>query len=221
MASAKSRRLARGLKDLTGQRFGRLTVLSESEPYPNGDLRWVCRCDCGTSKLIAGRAIRRGKTVSCGCRMREIAYENATHGQAKAGQPTAEYGVWRNMVGRCYGSRDKDYRYYGSRGITVCPEWRESFEAFFTHVGKRPSAKHSIDRIDNDKGYEPGNVRWATRVQQMRNRRNVRMLTFQGRTMSRPDWADEIGVTPSALRQRILTLKWTVERALTTPAKKR
>jgi hypothetical protein len=120
------------------------------------------------------------------------------------------------MKERCLNPNNKDFPSYGGRGITVCPEWQKSYLSFLEHVGRRPSSAHSIDRLDNEKGYEPGNVRWSTSGEQARNTRRNRMITFQGRTRCLTDWAEEIQVDPRVLWSR-LDRGWTVERALTQP----
>lgn len=162
--------------DLTGQRFGRLAVLHRlpTEKYRS---QWACVCDCGTQVKGNANALREGKTLSCGCLRRENARVNGaiadgsaniTHGLSLR----PEYRVWKGMKQRCTPNPSNKAREgYFDRGIRVHPRWLGSFEAFFADMGPRPSAHHSIDRIDNDRGYEPGNCRWATRTQQNRNRR--------------------------------------------------
>lgn len=128
-----------------------------------------------------------------------------------------EYKTWENAIQRCTNPNHSSYERYGGRGIRVCEEWRDSFLAFFEHVGPRPSPAHSIDRIDNDGDYEPGNVRWATDREQRANTRRTRRLTFQGRTQSLAMWAQEMGIRKSTLHYRFVCLGWSAERALTTP----
>lgn len=120
------------------------------------------------------------------------------------------------MIQRCTLKTWRDYHNYGGRGITVAKEWVESFDAFLKSVGVRPSSKHSLDRIDNSRGYEPGNVRWSTWIQQANNRRNNRLLTFQGKTQSVRQWERQLGFKPPMLSQR-LRKGWSIERALTEP----
>lgn len=133
----------------------------------------------------------------------------------KRGLP--EYQIWLTMKQRCHNPKNKRYPLYGARGITVCQEWRKSFQAFLDYLGPRPSKSLQLDRIDNNKGYEPGNVRWATQVQQVRNRRNNKRYSFQGKNLLIVEWAEETGIPLAVLRSRILVYQWTVERALTTP----
>lgn len=137
------------------------------------------------------------------------------HGES-ASHRTPEYRVWVNLIGRCTNPADKDFPKWGGRGITVCPEWRESYERFLADVGRRPRAGLSLDRIDNSKGYEPGNVRWATPTEQGRNKRNNRVLTFQGESLCIAEWASRIGINRLTLGGRLLR-GWSVEQALSTP----
>lgn len=154
--------------DLTGRRFGRLVVLGPDGTNHHGSARWRCRCDCGQCRVVVGRYLREGSVRSCGCYRRErITRMNLRHGMWN----TPEYRAWRSMKDRCTNTRHRAWPNYGGRGITVCPEWLASFEAFMAHVGPRPSPGHSLDRIDNDGDYRSGNVRWALLSQQARNRR--------------------------------------------------
>lgn len=128
-------------------------------------------------------------------------------------QYKAEYWAWVSMKQRCYNDRKGDYAYYGGRGIKVCERWRNDFVAFFEDMGPRPSAAHSIERIDNDGDYEPGNCRWATRQEQVDNRRCSHRLTAYGRTQTVSQWSREIGIARDTITYR-LKKGWSVERAL-------
>jgi hypothetical protein len=157
--------VARRTEARVGARFGRLTVISE--PTCGERSRVGVRCDCGTVKTIALRALGTS-TNSCGCLGKETtSARSRKHG--KTG--TTEYRIWQSMKWRCLNPNYKPYPNYGGRGITVCDRWRDSFEAFLADVGPRPSPKHTLDRIDNDGDYEPGNVAWRTRKEQNQNRR--------------------------------------------------
>ena len=156
-------------KDLTGKRFGRLRVIGFGGfRYPPGKgSRWVCRCDCGGWKLADGGDLKRGKTTSCGCRLRDVLIRrNRTHGFTR--HPL--FQTWRQMIRRCYDPRATNYRWYGKLGVRVCDRWRRSFEAFLEDMEPRPPGT-SLDRIDPFGDYEPGNCRWADAITQANNKR--------------------------------------------------
>jgi hypothetical protein len=161
--------VARKAEAHIGARFGRLTVIGEPArgKGTTTSLRVDVRCDCGTEKTI--RISSLGTSArSCGCLNREVAStNNRTHGMRKRN----EYAIWTSMKQRCLNPAHRHYASYGGRGITVCQRWQDSFEAFLADVGPRPSKAHTLDRIDNDRGYEPDNVAWRTRTEQAQNRR--------------------------------------------------
>jgi len=154
---------------------------------------WTCRCDCGGMTAAWGPHLHRGNTASCGCIKREhlakLSAAKVTHGRTH----TVEYRIWGGMIDRCTNTKGKDWANYGGRGITVCERWR-SFENFFVDMGLRPSPKHSVDRIDNDGPYAPGNCRWATPKVQCGNSRQNVLYAYAGRTKPLCDWADESGI---------------------------
>lgn len=156
---------------MIGQQFGRLRVLRElARRCPDRRKRYAVICQCGKVLAVRGKDLRRGHTRSCGC----LADENRKivrrkHGETRPGTP--EFGIWRTMIQRCENPNVKGYKNYGARGIKVCERWRRNYADFLSDMGRRPSRRHSIDRIENDGDYEPGNCRWATRFLQNTNRR--------------------------------------------------
>lgn len=156
--------------DLRGQQFGSLTVI-EFAGTLNQKRRWLCVCVCGAETIVPTHHLRSGNTTSCGCAARlALGARSRRHGYAGPVK-IPEYIVWEGMVRRCHNPKATNYRYYGAKGVRVCDAWRGNFAAFFAYVGPRPSAGHSIDRINPFGGYEPGNVRWVTRAKQDRNKR--------------------------------------------------
>jgi hypothetical protein len=154
------------LINILGKTFGHLVVVEKSKKYGH----WICQCDCGRKALIASGALRLGRTRSCGCRHWEKSF-TLRHGHAREGKKSPEYRAWRSMIDRCTRPKRKDWKDYGGRGIKICRRWRK-FENFLFDVGHKPSASMSLDRFPDSNGnYKPGNVRWATHSQQMKNRR--------------------------------------------------
>lgn len=157
--------------DESGNVYGRLAVQGLFEPETAGKHKlWVCRCECGQITIVAGGQLRSGKTRSCGCLNMDSLRSRKRHGKATGGHHRV-YRIWNAMRQRCHNPNQPHYVRYGGRGIRVCDEWRKSFDVFYAHMGDPPSPDHTLDRIDNDRGYEPGNCRWATRSEQQRNKR--------------------------------------------------
>lgn len=160
--------------DYTGERFGRLVVIGKSHTDNNKKIVWKCLCDCGNEALARTHDLKTGHTNSCGCYQREMTSKaSRTHGM----RHTKIYHTWLDMKDRCFNPKNKRFEDWGGRGITVCDEWKHDFQAFHDHVSRLPhfgEAGYSIDRINNDGNYEPGNVKWSTATEQNRNKRNVK-----------------------------------------------
>lgn len=200
---------------LIGQRFGRLVVLAKVQDA-KGRSAMQCRCDCGAERVVRLSLLQSGNTRSCGCLKRDqLAARNTKHGRSKA----PEYVIWIAMLQRCSNPKNDDYALYGGRGIVVCERWRASFAAFIEDMGERP-ARHSIDRIDPNGPYAPENCRWATATTQARNTRRNRVIEHGDERLTLIEWSLRVGVAHELIRARIDRLGWTVERALTTPARK-
>lgn len=192
--------------DYTGKVYGELLVLRRISAG-----RWWCRCSCGLEKSILIANIVNGTTKTCG------------HGRAKRGGSTRhpEYMVWFDMVDRCHNPKSPAYKDYGSRGISVCQEWQKDYMKFLSHIGRRPTANHTLDRKDNNGNYAPGNVRWATMKEQSNNRRSNRLITLQGTTKTAQQW---IETYPHLKGRRDIIYKrtkagWSEERAILTPVR--
>lgn len=180
--------------------FGRLTVL-ELIPAIGGSSRPCARarCACGREAIVRRSCLVSGRTQSCGCRQRERAADaHRTHGQSIANE-TPEYRAWTNAKTRTTNPRYKDWRYWGARGIRMAPEWLHDFPAFFAHIGPRPGPGYSIDRIDNNGDYAPGNVRWATATEQKMNQRPYASCASGSRYGAKRMTGD-VGGQPAAVR---------------------
>jgi hypothetical protein len=203
-------------RDLTGQRFG-FVVVEQLSHRAEGTSRWywVCRCDCGTVRPMAGNQLVRRGSQGCGCQRKNNGAPVA-HGHGRRGARSLTLKSYYQMVRRCTSGEAAYAENYACRGIRICENWlgASGFAAFLSHVGERPSSRHSLDRIDNDKGYEPGNVRWATPAQQARNQRRtkidavaqmqVRWLIAEG-GLRQIRVAEAFGVTRDTIRNALLS----------------
>lgn len=209
--------------DLTGQRFGRLVVNQFAGANKNRESMWICKCDCGRCITTRGSSLRNGETKSCGCLHSElskkIAGENfTTHGKTD----TRLFRIWSKMVARTEDPKQDHFDCYGGRGIRVCEEWRNSFQAFYDWaVNNGYKAGLSIDRIDVNGDYSPENCKWSTMKEQSRNRRSNVKLTYHGETMLMVEWSERTGIKFGTLWARIFVSGWTVEEAIETPVGKR
>lgn len=192
------------IKDLTGQRFGRLTVI-EFVGIKKGLAHWECLCDCGNTCIVNGVQLRRGNTKSCGCLRHENTFKYA-HRSFKHGMSNSKlYYVWANMKNRCYNEKNIGYHMYGGRGIIVCAEWRDNFKAFYDYVSKLEHFNeegYTLDRIDNNGNYEPGNVRWATVKERSRNQSKNIFVDYNGEKLCLAEVAEILGMKYITLFKR-------------------
>jgi len=196
--------------DMTGNRYGRLSVI-EMSGYNNHNQRlWRCVCDCGNESEVIGFLLRQGQTKSCGCLLKEsIAAVNYKHGKSKS----QIWSIHRSMMDRCYLETSHAYSRYGGRGIDVCERWHD-FENFYADMGNKPKGM-SLERVDNNKGYFPDNVRWANSKDQANNRRSNVMLELNGKIQTMQQWCDELGLRIGTVWARLNVYGYSVEKALT------
>lgn len=196
----------------TGERYSEWVVLSETgkKNIANQPM-FSCQCVCGNVRNVSSAALRFAKSKNCGCRR----YAALKVNLSKHGRGTPEYVAWSHIKQRCLNPDDHGYQDYGGRGISVCSRWMD-FDNFYSDMGPRPSAKHSIDRVDNNRGYEPGNCRWTTSDIQARNTRRNRSLEFNGEKLTVADWTKRLGFGRGAIPGRIKR-GWSTEKILTTP----
>ena len=208
-------------KDLTGMKFGKLTVI-EKAGYKNRNSQWLCECECGNTTVVGKGRLTSGTTKSCGCLKHRPAV-NRTHGKSK----TRLYYVWRNMMNRCYNDKVSDYYNYGGRGIKMCDEWlgKDGFQNFHDWAmanGYDPEAKRGVttlDRIDSDGNYEPSNCRWVDGKAQANNKRCNHYVHYNGKTMSLKELAESTGINYKTLYNRVHVLNWDIETAVNTPVR--
>lgn len=200
------------------QRFGRLTTIwRDLTKLDKKHMYWDCKCDCGNIISVQSSSLNTGATKSCGCLQKEsIARIRTTHGQTG----TTEYSSWKNMKNRCTNSRNKRYIDYGGRGIKVCSEWLDSFETFLKDMGPKPTYEHTLERNNNDGNYEPSNCRWATKLEQASNKRNIKLVENpSGKLETISKIAKDNGFKMGTLLAR-LNKGMTIEEALNKPVEK-
>lgn len=198
------------LIDLTGQKFGRLTVIRRAENAKNGKSRWKCICDCGDEKVLRGEDLRMGKIMSCGCLLKESSAKRMQKLLTKHGQAgTRLYRVWTGMKQRCYDTKIPYYKNYGGRGITICDEWLHDFQVFYDwsmangYDETAPKGQCTLDRIDNNLGYSPSNCRWATRKEQQNNTRRNYFIEYKGQQYTISQLGKKLGIAPATLSWRL------------------
>lgn len=201
------------IKNIKNEKFGRLTVVkfikrADRKTY------WECICDCGNTIITTQNNLQRGSTKSCGCLFKEGNNKKNNLSNSRL------YHIWRNMKARCYRKNSSSYKNYGAKGIIVCEEWKNNFMTFYNWaIANGYDDNLTIDRIDNNRMYEPNNCRWTTRKEQNNNTSRNVYITFNGITLTRNQWAEKIGINKGTLKNR-LTNKWSpwsIEKALTTP----
>ena len=210
--------------DLTGKKFHRWTVIRRAEDrakYP-GRPRWLCKCECGTEKVIGSQSIREGVSQSCGCWNIEVHRQvciarNTTHG--RSGKDNWTYRAWTSMRQRCLNTKYPKYRHWGGRGIKICSRW-DDYTLFVDDMGECPPGL-SLERKNSDGHYEPENCIWATQKQQQNNRRNNRRIEFNGENLTLMQWSARLGVHRETIAKRIGRLGWSIERALTEPPQRK
>ena len=198
------------VEDLTGKRFGRLVVLERVENSKTGSSRWLCKCDCGETRVHTAGTLNYGVVQSCGCYGKEArAKSNTTHNKSQ----TKLYRVWASMRERCFSPLCKGFPYYGGRGISVCDEWNSSFQVFYDWaIGNGYCEGLSIDRIDVDGNYCPENCRWVSKnIQANNTQKNVR-IEYNGEVHTIGEWANILGIEYRTLWMR-LRRGWSVEKA--------
>ena len=200
------------LIDITGNKYGRLTVVKYSHMGNHGNSFWDCICDCGDVKKIGRGNLTSGQTKSCGCLLKEISVKLLTKHNLYG---TPSYRIWNGMKNRCINKRDKHYKDYGERGITVCDKWL-TFEGFYDDMGERPIGL-TLDRKDNDKGYNKENCQWANSEQQQNNKRNNVNITYKNKSQTLSQWSRELGIRRSMLNSRLFVYNWSVEKTFETP----
>ena len=205
------------LIDLTGLKFGRLTVVCRVKSAKPKAIMWRCKCECGKECTVNGLYLREGGTRSCGCLAKDVVTaRNYRHGMSHS----RLNNIWRDMIRRCDSPNRYAHEYYHDKGVTICDEWRHNFKSFYEWaIDNGYSDKLTIDRIDVNGNYEPGNCRWVTMKKQCNNKTNNVKITFDDRTHTISEWAEITGIKSSTIRARIINYKWDVSKALTTPVK--
>ena len=195
------------IKDITGQKFGRLTVVGYA-----GKGHYECVCECGNTRRVLRQNLIKGKQVSCGCYAKEKKQKMmSTHGMSK----TPLYYVWNSMKNRCKNPNVKSYKVYGAKGITVCEEWKNNFMAFYSWALENGWEQGlQIDRISNDDGYNPKNCRIVTQIENENNRKNVKIIEYRGKKYTVTQLANEYKIDRDLLYRRIFIRKWSVEDAI-------
>ena len=200
--------------DITGKKYGMLTVIRRLENAPKGVVRWECKCDCGNVVIVRSGNLKNGAVKSCGCLRSDIGKKSTTHGMSK----TRLYQTWVNIKGRCCHKNNPAYSLYGGRGISICDDWKNSFEAFARWaLANGYQNDLTIERIDYNKGYMPENCKWISMSEQANNRRSNVSITFNNETHNLSEWCKIYGKEYNLVYNRIHKNKWNFERAMFEP----
>jgi len=198
-----------------GDKFGKLTLIESIYQGKGKSNKWLCSCDCGNETKVFSYNFRNGNTTQCAdCVIKSRAKNRTRHGDLAGGKCALEYSCWIQIKMRCYNKKNKRYERYGGRGITVCDKWLNDYSQFLKDMGRRPDDCSSIDRIDNDGNYEPGNCKWANVYDQAKNKSNNVMLTLNGKTTHLLEWERITGIKERTIARR-LKIGWSHEKALT------
>lgn len=194
------------MKDHTGEKFGRLTVIKRDKSVYGRGVCWLCKCECGKECVVLGTYLRNGDTKSCGCLHKDtVSKRMSTHSLSK----TRLYRIWNNMKTRCYNPNSDNYKYYGGKGVYICDEWKDNFLNFRNWAvdnGWDENAlgqECTIDRIDNNKPYCPDNCRWANHIEQCNNQTSNKVFEYNGETHTMSEWARLLNINYSTLKDRI------------------
>lgn len=208
------------IEDLKGKKFGFLTVI-EFAYRDKKQTYWLCKCNCGNTKVIRGSHLKDGNTISCGCytknRMAQMNKANAKHGLSN----TRLYRIYHGIIGRCLKPKTNGYKNYGNKGISVCNEWLKDFQNFYYWaINNGYKEGLTIERIDLNKGYEPDNCKWVTPKEQARHTSQNKMITYKGKTRCVAEWAEFLKINYNTLQSRLGKYGWSVKKSFTTPVSK-
>ena len=201
--------------DLTGEKFGKLTVMGKLDANEHGQYKWLCECECGNRAIVFGYHLRNHHTSSCGCLVRETSRKMGQANRKHGHEGSRLYNIWRGMKSRCHNPNNKDYKSYGDRGIKVYPDWYDFHIFLEWAIDSGYSDNKSIDRLDVNGDYCPENCRWATTNEQSNNKRTSRYLTHEGHTHTVGEWAKLLNIPYATLYRRLFRYGWNIERAFT------
>jgi hypothetical protein len=200
-------------ENIIDKKFGKLLVIENKGIDKDGNSIWLCKCDCGNEKIYRRSQLLNKQVVSCGCWRKERLKKHGYRSDKK--HIPKEYSIWQLAKDRCYNINNKRYKDYGGRGINICDEWKNNFEKFLKDMGNCPKNKNSIDRINNNGNYEPGNCKWSDNLEQANNKRNNHYVEFNGQIKTLAEWSRELNINYATIHSR-LQRGWNIEKTLTT-----